>query len=123
METRNGGCDPAVMLGPQPGRACGKGLAAPLSTLTRWVSGKGEACRAQDRIRSVSVLAFGRMRHPKSNIWHRVTGGLIGGPVGAVVGGSSGAILARPGGVLGGASYRYRCHYHDRYGHVHYHCR
>jgi hypothetical protein len=51
-----------------------------------------------------------------------LTGGLIGGPVGAVVGGASGAVLARPGGVLGGS--RYRCHYHDRYGHVHYHaCR
>ncbi len=51
-----------------------------------------------------------------------VTGGLIGGPVGAVVGGAGGAILTRPGAVLGGS--RYRCHYRDRYGHVHYHaCR
>ena len=51
-----------------------------------------------------------------------LTGGLIGGPVGAVVGGASGAVLARPGDVLGGS--RYRCRYHDRYGHVHHHaCR
>jgi hypothetical protein len=40
----------------------------------------------------------------------------VGGPVGAVVGGAVGAVATRPGSVLGG-----RCHYRDRYGHVHYH--
>jgi hypothetical protein len=44
------------------------------------------------------------------------TGAAVGGPVGAVVGGAVGAVATRPGSVLGG-----RCHYRDRYGHVHYH--
>ena len=48
-----------------------------------------------------------------------VGGALIGGPVGAVVGGATGAVVTRPGSVLGG--HPYRCRYHDRYGHVHYH--
>jgi hypothetical protein len=47
------------------------------------------------------------------------TGAAVGGPVGAVVGGAVGAVATRPGSVLGGG--RYRCHYRDRYGHVHYH--
>ena len=51
-----------------------------------------------------------------------VGGALIGGPVGAVVGGATGAVVTAPGAPLGG--HRYRCRYHDRYGHVHYHwCR
>jgi hypothetical protein len=48
-----------------------------------------------------------------------VAGAAIGGPVGAVVGGAVGAVATRPGSVLGGPGYR--CHYRDRYGHVHYH--
>jgi hypothetical protein len=80
---------------------------------------------AQDRTCGVGVLDVGFVLYSQSNIWHcgrSLTGGLIGGPVGAVVAGASGAILARPGGVLGGS--RYRCHYHDRYGHLRYHtCR
>jgi hypothetical protein len=48
-----------------------------------------------------------------------VAGAAIGGPVGAVVGGVTGAVVTRPGSVLGG--HPYRCHYRDRYGHVHYH--
>ena len=47
------------------------------------------------------------------------TGAAIGGPIGAAVGGVTGAVVTRPGSVLGGG--RYRCHYRDRYGHVHYH--
>jgi osmotically inducible lipoprotein OsmB len=48
-----------------------------------------------------------------------VAGAAVGGPVGAVVGGAVGAVATRPGSVLGGG--RYRCHYRDGYGHVHYH--
>jgi len=48
-----------------------------------------------------------------------VAGAAIGGPVGAVVGGAVGAVATRPGSVLGGG--RYRCHYRDRYGNIHYH--
>ena len=48
-----------------------------------------------------------------------VAGAAIGGPVGAVVGGVTGAVVTRPGSVLGG--HAYRCHYRDRYGHVHWH--
>jgi uncharacterized membrane protein len=48
-----------------------------------------------------------------------VGGAIIGGPVGAVVGGAAGAVVTRPGSILGGP--HYRCHYRDRYGHVHYH--
>ena len=35
------------------------------------------------------------------------------------VGGATGAVVTRPGSLLGG--HQYRCHYRDRYGHVHYH--
>jgi osmotically inducible lipoprotein OsmB len=48
-----------------------------------------------------------------------VGGAVVGGPVGAVVGGAVGAVATAPGGPVGGP-YRHRCHYHDRYGNVHY---
>ena len=47
-----------------------------------------------------------------------VGGAVVGGPVGAVVGGAAGAVVTAPWSPLGG-SYRYRCHYRDRYGYVH----
>jgi uncharacterized membrane protein len=51
-----------------------------------------------------------------------VAGALVGGPVGAVVGGATGAVITSPRSPLGHP--RYRCHYRDRHGHVHYHwCR
>jgi hypothetical protein len=51
-----------------------------------------------------------------------VAGAAVGGPVGAVVGGVVGAAATAPGAPLGG--HRYRCHYRDQYGNVHYHwCR
>ena len=69
----------------------------------------------------LGCLALGACSTPTQTVGTAggvVAGAAIGGPVGAVVGGVTGAVVTRPGSVLGGP---YRCHYRDRYGHVHYH--
>lgn len=69
----------------------------------------------------LATLTLGACASPQQTVGTSagaVGGALIGGPVGAVVGGATGAVVTAPGAPLGGA--RYRCHYHDRYGHVHY---
>ena len=71
---------------------------------------------------ALGCLALGACATPTQTVGTAggvVAGAAIGGPVGAVVGGAVGAVATRPGSVLGGPGYR--CHYHDRYGHVHYH--
>ena len=68
----------------------------------------------------LGCLALGACATPTQTVGTAggvIAGAAIGGPVGAVVGGVTGAVVTRPGSVLGG----HRCHYRDRYGHVHYH--
>jgi hypothetical protein len=69
---------------------------------------------------ALGCLALGACATPTQTVGTAggaIAGAAIGGPVGAVVGGVTGAVVTRPGSVLGG----HRCHYRDRYGHVHYH--
>jgi hypothetical protein len=71
---------------------------------------------------SLACLTLGACATPTQTVGTLggvATGAAVGGPVGAVVGGAVGAVATRPGSVLGG--HRYRCHYRDRYGHLHYH--
>ena len=71
---------------------------------------------------ALGCLALGACATPTQTVGTAggiVAGAAIGGPVGAVVGGAVGAVATRPGSVLGGPGHR--CHYRDRYGHVHYH--
>jgi osmotically inducible lipoprotein OsmB len=74
---------------------------------------------------SLACLALGACATPVQTAGTTsgvVAGALVGGPVGAVVGGAAGAVITSP--VIGYSRYGYRCHYHDRYGYVHYHwCR
>ena len=74
---------------------------------------------------ALGCLALGACATPTQTVGTAggvVAGAAIGGPVGAVVGGAA-SVLDKLGGelgsVLGGPGYR--CHYHDRYGHLHYH--
>jgi len=74
---------------------------------------------------ALGCLALGACATPVQTVGTAggvVAGAAIGGPVGAVVGGATGAVITSPASPLGHP--RYRCHYRDRYGHVHYHwCR
>jgi uncharacterized membrane protein len=84
----------------------------------------GREDHAMNKIAFVALgcLALGACATPTQTVGTAggaVTGAVVGGPVGAVVGGVVGAAATAPGAPLGG--HRYRCHYRDRYGHVHYH--
>jgi hypothetical protein len=74
---------------------------------------------------SLACLALGACATPVQTVGTTggvVAGAIAGGPVGAVVGGAVGAVATSPWSPLGHPGYR--CHYRDRYGHLHYHwCR
>jgi hypothetical protein len=70
---------------------------------------------------SLACLTLGACSTPVQTVGTTggvVAGAIAGGPVGAVVGGATGAVLTSPASPLGHP--RYRCHYRDRYGNLHY---
>ena len=72
------------------------------------------------------VPNLGRLRHSSPDSRHncrRCWRSWVGGPVGAVVGGATGAVVTAPWSPFGGPCYHHRhhrCRWYDVYGHVHY---